>query len=454
MTIRKKVLLFFSTTVICLLGATLFFIYTLFYEYREEEFQQMQKQKITSTLKFLTQIKKADETVIQAMDRISIHEFYDEKLLIYNNEKELIYSSIDDLLVPNAEEILSFLNSTNTWLETKDELYDVIGVYVKHKNKTYFGISKAFDSSGYSKLNFLKYVLWLTFLGISLVVIFISNFLSRKITQPIVDISQKIGSYDFNKSYFPINVPGSETEVMVLTKKFNELMKRVKEATAFQKHAIHHISHELKTPIAILVSNFERMEEETDIEKLQKQIGNQKVDTKNLSEIIDLLLEISKTEISEKLPRLDIRIDELIFDVIDEISLLYPDFEFSLDYAGMSDDEGKLTVSGSVSLLKAVLMNLMINSVRYSNDKEAKISITSRQEDLQIEFVNQGPVISKNEERFLFQHFFRGENSKGKSGFGLGLVFIYKIIVQHGGSVSYKAIGTNKNVFTISLPLS
>lgn len=454
MTIRKKVLLFFSTTVIGLLGATLFFIYTLFYEYREEEFQQMQKQKITSTLKFLTQIKQADETVMQAMDRISIHEFYDEKLLIYNNDKKLIYSSIDDLLIPNADEILSFLNAKNTWLETKDELYDVIGVYVKHKNNTYFGISKAFDSSGYSKLNFLKYVLWLTFLGISLVVIFISNFLSRKITQPIVDLSQKIGSYDFNKSYVPIEIPGSETEVLVLTKKFNELMKRVKEATSFQKHAIHHISHELKTPIAILVSNFERMEKEINLEKLQQQIINQKEDTKNLSEIVDLLLEISKTEISEKLPRDPIRIDEMIFDVMDELSVLYPDFEFSLDYAGLSDDENKLTVSGSGSLLKAVLMNLMTNSVRYSETKEAKINITSRQDDLQIEFINDGPTISKEEERFLFQHFFRGNNSKGKSGFGLGLVFIYKIIVQHGGFVSYKAIGTNQNVFTINLPLS
>lgn len=454
MSIRKKILLYFSATVICLLGITLFSIYTLFYEYREEEFQQRQKQKITSTLKFLTEIKQADESIIQAMDRISIYEFYDEKLLIYNAEKELIYSSIDDTPIPDADRILSTLTPNHPWLETKDDLYDVIGVYVQHDNNIYYGISKAFDSSGYSKLDFLRYVLVFTFLGISLIVILISYYLSKKISQPIADITRKINNYDFNRTYIPIEVKRSENEITVLAEQFNELMKRMKEATSFQKHAIHHISHELKTPIAILVSNFERIELLTDIEDLKVQIKNQKEDTKSLSEIINLLLEISKTDAGNSIPKTALRIDELIFDNLDELSVLYPDFEFSVVYSGLSDDESKLTILGSVRLLKAAVMNLMLNSIHYSDKKEAKINIISKPEYVQVDFINEGAIISKEEERFLFQHFFRGENSKGKSGFGLGLVFIYKILLQHGGSVSYSTDGIKTNTFSITLPLS
>lgn len=454
MSIRKKILIYFSATVICLLGATLFFIYTLFYEYREEEFQQRQKQKIASTLKFLTEIKEDDEYIIQAMDRMSIFEFFDEKLLIFDHEKTEIYASIDDTLIPDADRILSVLSAQQPWLEMKDERYDVVGLYMNHENKSYYGISKAFDSSGYSKLDFLKYVLWFTFLAISLIVVAISRYLSRKITQSIIDITHKIHHYDFINDDAPIEIMKSENEVTVLAQQFNELMKRMKEATSFQKHAIHHISHELKTPISILVSNFERMERETDIKELNIQIKNQKEETKNLSEIIDLLLEISKAEMNATLPKEPIRIDELIFDIMDEISLLHPDFEFSLAYFGLSDDEEKLTVSGSMRLLKSVFMNLMLNSVRYSDNKEAKVNVNSRENDLVIEFINEGAIISKEEEKFLFNHFFRGENSKGKAGFGLGLVFIYKIIVQQGGSVSYSSLGTNTNVFTVQLPLS
>lgn len=454
MSIRKKILLYFSATVICLLGITLFSIYTLFYEYREEEFQQRQKQKITSTLKFLTEIKQADESIIQAMDRISIYEFYDEKLLIYNDEKQLIYSSIDDTLIPDADRILSILAPDHPWLETKDDLYDVIGVYVKPDNNIYYGISKAFDASGYSKLNFLKYVLVFTFLGISLIVILLSYYLSKKITQPIAYITRKINNYDFNSIYVPIDLKRSKNEITVLAEQFNELMKRMKEAASFQKHAIHHISHELKTPIAILVSNFERIELQTDLEEIKIQISNQKEDTKSLSEIINLLLEISKTDAGNSIPKTALRVDELIFDTLDELSLLHPDFEFSLGYSGLSGDESKLTVSGSARLLKAALMNLMLNSIYYSDNKEAKVNIISTPEYLQVDFINKGPIITKEEEKYLFQHFFRGGNSKGKSGFGLGLVFIYKILLQHGGSVSYSTDNIKTNTFTIILPLS
>lgn len=455
MSIRRKILLYFSATIISLLGVTLFFIYTLFYEYREEEFQQKQKQKITSTIKFLTEIRKADESIIQAMDRISINEFYDEKLLIFDHSKTLIYSSIDDLeiLDDNVNNILKVLTIVNPWLETKDDLYDVVGVYVKYNNNTYYGINKAFDESGYSKLDFLRYVLLLTFLGISLAVVLIAYYLSKIIAEPIVDITEKITNYNFDTLYIPIEVKRSENEIVVLAEQFNKLMSRMKEAVAFQKHAINHISHELKTPIAVLVSNFERMESETDLEALRFQINRQKQDTKNLSEIINLLLELSKTDAGQSIPTTNIRVDELIFDTIDELSQLYPDFEFSVDYIGQTDNENLLTIQGSARLLKAAFMNLMLNSIHYSSNKEGGIDIITDEKQLQINFMNEGPIITEDEQKYLFQHFFRGENSKGKSGFGLGLVFINKIISQHQGVISYHTDNVHLNTFTLVFPV-
>lgn len=455
MSIRRKILLYFSATIISLLGMTLFFIYTLFYEYREEEFQQKQKQKITSTIRFLTEIKQADESIIQAMDRISINEFYDEKLLIFDHSKRLIYSSIDDLRIldDEATAILNVLTIANPWLETKDDLYDVVGVYIKYNNNTYYGINKAFDESGYSKLDFLRYVLIITFLGISLIIVLIAYYLSRIIAEPIVDITDKIANYNFDALYIPIEVKRSENEIVVLAEQFNRLMKRMKEAVAFQKHAINHISHELKTPIAVLVSNLERMEDETDVEILKSQINRQKEDTKNLSEIINLLLELSKTDAGEAIPKTEIRVDELIFDTMDELSQLYPNFEFSVDYVGATDNESQLTIPGSTRLLKAAFTNLMLNSIRYSANQEADINIIIEESQLQIDFINHGPIITAKEQKYLFQHFFRGENSKGKSGFGLGLVFIHKIILQHHGEISYHTDEKTLNTFSVIFPL-
>lgn len=453
MGIRKKILLYFSLTTISLTGVALFFIYTLFAEYREEEFQQRQKEKIKSTLFFLTEIKKADSELAKAIDRLTINYLYDEKLLFFNANKELIYSSIDDTPIQYSKEIIEKLSDANEWFESKDELYDVVGLYLQNDGKTYYGISKAYDKFGYSKLNYLKLVLFVTFLIISISIILIAYFLSKKITQPLLSITKKISSYNFEEDYNPIEIKQSKNEISILAEQFNKLMKRMNEVFAFQKHAIHHISHELKTPISILVSNFERIEKEVDINSIQALIKNQKEDTKNLSDIINSLLEISKAETGNILRQDKIRIDELVFDVADELKQIYPDFQFSIEY-DQTEDENNLILSANSLLLKAVLTNLMLNSVQYSEDGKAKITIGGYTNRIEITFENNGSAITQDENQFIFQHFFRGENSKGKRGFGLGLVFVHKIISLHSGTVSYQSPNSTSNIFTISIPLS
>ena len=163
MGIRKKILLYFSLTTISLTGVALLFIYTLFAEYREEEFQQLQKEKIKSALFFLSEIKKADNELTEAIDRLTINDLYNEKLLIFNHKKELIYSSIDDTPIQYSKSILNELSEKNEWFESKDELFDVVGLYFQNNGNAYYGISKAYDKFGYSKLNYLKYILFATY---------------------------------------------------------------------------------------------------------------------------------------------------------------------------------------------------------------------------------------------------------------------------------------------------
>jgi K+-sensing histidine kinase KdpD len=97
----------------------------------------------------------------------------------------------------------------------------------------------------------------------------------------------------------------------------------------------------------------------------------------------------------------------------------------------------------------------MINCIQYSIDNLATIVITPINKRLQIDFINNGPVINENERQYIYGRYFRGENSKGKRGFGLGLVFIKKILTMHDGTISYVANEeANSNKFTITLPLN
>jgi signal transduction histidine kinase len=453
MKIRNRITLYFSLSTLVVSGIGFLLIYLLFSANREEAFQMQQKQKVQITLELLAKVKQTHNELVEEIDMLTIHDLYDEKLLLFNSKKDLIYSSLDDIPIPFSKDILNQLTPQNQWVEAKEGQYDIIGTHIEGNGRIYYGISKAYDKYGYAKLHFLGYILIATFISISAIVILISFYLSRKITEPLAEVTQRINEYNFEKDYSPIEISGSRDEVSLLAQQFNKLMKRMNEVFSFQKHAVHHISHELRTPVSILVSNFEKIEKETDLVKIKSLITTQKEDTKNLSEIINALLEIAKTESGSVLKRDKIRVDELIFDVAGELKNIYPDFQFLIDYATHTENESQLTISANTRLVQSALMNLTQNCVQYTSENKARIKIKTGKDSIRLIFENKGEPISESENQFLFQHFFRGENSKGKRGFGLGLVLVHKIIALHNGTISYE-FKNQLNTFTIRLPLS
>lgn len=454
MKIRSKITVYFSFTTLLITGVAFILVYLLFSQNRKEEFQVRQKEKIATTLDLLAKIKDTEGKLLEEIDLLTIHDLYDEKLLLFNSNKKLIYSSIDDIPIHFPEKILLQLTPENKWLYDKEDLYDIVGAHVESNGRVYYGISKAYDTFGYSKLSYLRNVLLVTFIIISIILIFVSSYLSQKITEPLALVSKKITDYNFEENYSPLAVSKSKDEVALLAMQFNKLMKRMNEAFAFQKHAVHHISHELKTPISILVSNFERIERETDSAKIKALISTQKEDTKSLSEIINALLEISKTESLNVLNQEKLRIDELIFDVAAELKNIYPNFKFLIEYDSENIDENQLTISANMQLLKLALVNLMQNCAQYGDENMAHVKVQAGNNEIKLVFENRGTPISEEENGYIFQRFFRGENSKGKRGFGLGLVLVHKIIFLHKGSITYHSENMQTNIFTVQLPLS
>ncbi len=451
MSIRSKILLYFSTLSITFVGIAFIIIYSLFSNYRTQEFVQRIKDKTITTVKFLVEIEQIDHNLLQTMDAYTINSLYKEKVLIFDSHKKLIYSSVDDTQIKYQESILDDLNSTNNLIEATEENYDVVGVCFQFGNINYYGISKAYDEFGLDKLSYLKSIFFIIFIIFSTVILISSYLISKQITQPINLMTEELKKINLDSQNNLLSVPKSKDEINMLAARFNELMKRLNDAFSFQKHAIHHISHELKTPIAILVSNFEKMEKETNLEVLQHQIKHQKEDTKNLSDIINALLEISKVETGNKLETEKIRIDELIFDTVDELKRLHEEFTFEIELDDSISNEEYLLINGNQKLIRLATMNLANNCIRYSDNKKAKFLIYIKEYHLHIDVINTGKVINDQEKQFLFQHFFRGENSKEKRGFGLGLVLINKIILLHHGEIRYSS-ENGANTFTLDFP--
>jgi two-component system, OmpR family, sensor histidine kinase ArlS len=451
MRIGNKIFRYFSTTVIALTAISLSVIYILFSEYREEEFQQQQHEKIHTTIKLIEKIKFESATIAYFIDQQDINDFYDEKLLIYDSNKNLVFSSLDSLEIVKAESILNKLSPTQRWIETKENSYDIIGAYVERDNQYYYAISKAYDAFGYTKMYFLRNVLIGIFLFISVVVILISLFLSNKISKPITTLAENLNKYDPSKEKAEeLAIETSSYELNQLTHRFNELLRRTSEAFSFQKHTVHHISHQLKTPIAVIVSELERIYGFSKIEDIKPEIESLTYKAQSLGSIVNVLLEISKVEFGQQTQKQPLRIDELFYDGIEELNLIHPNFHFEVNYTPDVISENRLIINTNPLLIRQVIQNLLTNCVSYSNNAKAEIRIDcSANSYLKIQIINTGKPISKEEESFLFNHFFRGKNSQGKAGFGLGLVLTKKIVELNSATITYSNPTENTNVFEL-----
>ncbi|WP_187261654.1 sensor histidine kinase [Pontibacter beigongshangensis] len=456
MKIRNKIIIYFSTTVIALTAVSFIIIYILFSEYREEEFQKQQKDKIAYTIKFLAEYTQMSENLANIMDELTIHDFYDEKLLIFDSKKNLIFSSLDDLVIADYPSMLNKLSPANRWIETKEGRYDIVGVYYEHNQSSFYALSKAYDAVGYTNMSFLRNVLIALFIATAVIVILVSLLLSSKISKPITALAENLNKFDLSSEKVnEIPLETSSYELSQLTQRFNELIKRTNDAFTFQKHTIHHISHQLKTPIAVLVSELEKIHKYETVEEMKPGIENQLVKTKSLGNIINVLLEISKIESGQQIRKQPARIDEMIFDTIEELNIIHPDFYFEVNYVPDEMDENRLIININQILVRQALQNLLTNCIAYSTAPKAKVVLDcSSQHALKIQIINTGNPITREEEKFLFGHIFRGSNSQGKIGFGLGLVLTNRIVALHQATITYANPAPQLNVFELSFPLS
>ena len=425
-----------------------FLVYTLFYNYRQEEFHQRMKDHSIAAITTLGESEKLNQNILQALNEVTVNRLYKEKTLIFDSNKKLIYSSIDDTVIEFPNDLLKELNDKKDLMEAKEKEFDVIGIRYVFNNKVFFAITKAYDIFGYSKLSFLKITLISLFFIISGAILLTSFLLSKQITDPLVQMAGALKVINIETSNLTLPTPEIKDEIYLLSERFNELLGSLHSAYSFQKNAIHHISHELKTPIAVLVTNLELLEKETSISQLQLGIQNLKEDSKKLGDMINVLLEIAKVESQANLSFSNIRLDELVFENIENSNKIAPHFKFKFEIDESIENDKDISVPGNQRLISMAVQNLINNCHSYSMSNEGQIRIWKQLNHLYLSVSNEGNQIPSEEQEKLFTEFFRGKNSEGRRGLGLGLALVKKIMDLHQAKASYEYEG-GKNKFVL-----
>ncbi len=226
-------------------------------------------------------------------------------------------------------------------------------------------------------------------------------------------------------------------------------LDRVVRLNQQQNNFLLAVTHELKTPIAASNLALQTAVKRPDPLIVSKMISMAQSNISRLSQMVEQILMATRFENKFTDPqKISINLNEFTNKTLKSIELSDVDFErieINIDPSiHMNADE---------QMISTVIVNLVNNAIKYS-DGEGKVTVCAFQNDnnLTIEFSDNGIGIPDNEKKNVFQKFYRvgEEKTRTKPGSGLGLFLVKRITEIHGGKVSIENNTPKGTKFTLT----
>ncbi len=272
--------------------------------------------------------------------------------------------------------------------------------------------------------------------GCTLLIVIISYTLAGKILQPVVTINQLVRDIRDKSLDRRIPIGQNRDELAILAESLNKMFDRLQYSFTRQKEFVGNASHELKSPITLLMLTQEELLMNPALPaNARKDMERQLNTMRRMSKLIRNMLDLSRLEQQETLniETIDLRI--LTKRVLE-------DYRDMLTAAGITvevDMAKEIFLQGDREKLLRLLINLIDNAVRYNDARDGRLSITGKRENdsVIIEVANTGRIIPADDLKRVFDQFYRVEKSRSQDhgGSGLGLTIAGKIVELHGGNI-------------------
>jgi len=454
MNLKQRFSLVFSSLFSVILAAVMLTVYFLFADFRQEEFFDRLAEKAETTARLFVDVKEIDYNLQKTIDRNSVRKLYNEQTLVFDENKKLIYSSNDNFNLKWTPQELDRVKTEGRVYERNSQ-NEILGLYYNSEEKDYYVLISGTDTYGNRKLNYLMYLLIGAFVTGTTLVWMLSFSVSKKSLEPLDAFRKQIQEIADNELTIRLPKAKREDEINALANSFNQMMDRIDNAYSRQREFTSQASHELRTPVARIAARVENMLQDDELDaEMRTYLSSVAEDAFHLSEIISAL--ISFAEVNNRRNAVlfkPVRLDELIFSAADEISAIDSNFKLKFEIENNSSNETDIEIKADEVLLKIALLNLLKNALLYSDNKLVECCIKQKDHSIEIAVTNTGPVPQVKDTDVLFSTFYRGSNTKNKSGSGIGLSIVKRILDYHQASVAYNIIDSNTNQVIVTFLL-
>ena len=210
-------------------------------------------------------------------------------------------------------------------------------------------------------------------------------------------------------------------------------ISRFRQADELKSEFISIISHELKTPVALIkgyVSTLRRDDVEWDRDVMDSSLEVIEEEADRLTGLIENLLDASRLQAGGMLlKQADIAMEQMADRLAERFQTQTDQHRIVVDFS-----EGFPVIMGDESRLEQVLSNLISNAIKYAPGGEIRITGHTLANEIIICVSDEGPGIAPGDLPFIFDRFYRGpDTSRRTKGAGLGLYLARAIVEAHGG---------------------
>lgn len=298
----------------------------------------------------------------------------------------------------------------------------------------------------------ISFVMIVIILAIS-TVLTLADIIRRKVmvdkpVNEILNATDKIASGDFSVRLKPSHTYGKFDEFDSIKENLNKMASELQKSEVLKTDFISNVSHELKTPIAIIKSYSALLEREQDPEKRAEYRHQISTASTRLSDLVGNILKLNKLENqSLTIERETLRLNEMLEECI-------VSFESVIEKKGLllECDIDEIVISSSRSYLEIVWNNLISNAIKFT-EEGGTISVSAKWVDgcAVVKVSDTGCGIDAETGKHIFDKFYQGDTSHASEGNGLGLALVKKVIDNIGGEISvFSELGKGTS-FTIKL---
>lgn len=284
----------------------------------------------------------------------------------------------------------------------------------------------------------------------------LSSFISKKFTEPIIEldhIAQKMSNLDFSQKYEiddtedEINNLGKSINIMSekLEKTINQLtvnntelekdIERKSKIDEMRKQFISDVSHELKTPIALIQGYSEGLVENVNADDESREFyANVILDEANkMDRLVKQLLELMKLEYGKReFNNENFDIVELTKEVIRKCNVMLEENDVKVYF----NYENAIIANADAFYIEQILTNYLTNAIKYSKEKDGErkidvnIDLNNETRKIRVSVFNTGDNINENELQRIWGRFYKIDSSRNreKGGTGIGLAFVKAIM--------------------------